>query len=67
MDIQEKIRKLRELGYEVQDQLGTRSITGETVLYVNGADIDERFVDQLIGGASMQEVQYRRNEWLNKR
>jgi hypothetical protein len=65
MAIEEKLRKLRELGYEVADVPGIRPKTGERVLYVNGQDIDEQFVDQLIGGADFHQVQYRRNKWLN--
>jgi hypothetical protein len=64
MSIVDKIHKLRELGYQVDDTVGSRSNTGETVLYVNGQDIDEQFVDQLMAGANFRDVQIRRNEWL---
>jgi hypothetical protein len=59
--IEEKAGELRLLGYEVDNSIGTRSTTGEKVLYVNGTDLDEQFVDQLLGGATFAEVQYRRN------
>lgn len=67
MNIQEKIERPRTLGYQVQDQVGSRPTTGENVLQVNGRDIDERFVDQLILGANSAEVQIRRNRWLANR
>ena len=65
--IEQKGDELRRLGYEVETTIGTRSTTGEKVLYVNGTDLDEQFVDQLLGGASFSEVQYRRNLFLQDR
>lgn len=64
--IQEKAEELRRRGYDVKDSIGTRTLTGENVLYVNGTDLDEQFVDQLLGGADFAEVQYRRNVYLLK-
>ena len=64
LTIQKKAEELRRLGYEVADSIGTRTLTGEQVLYVNGTDLDEQFVDQLLGGADFAEVQYRRNIYL---
>ena len=65
--IEEKADELRQLAYEVNAAVGTRSLTGEKVLYVNGTDLDEQFVDQLLGGATFSEVQYRRNLYLQSR
>lgn len=59
-----RLKSFRNKIMEVEDRGATRGITGERVLYVNGTDLDEQFVDQLIGGASFAEVQYRRNKWL---
>lgn len=66
MTIVEKAEKLRQLDYNVRDQVGIRSKTGENVLYINGDhnDFDERFVDQLIAGDTFEEVSYRRNAYL---
>jgi hypothetical protein len=58
--MQEKADALRRLGFRVEDSVHKRT-TGENVLYVNGTDLDEQFVDQLLGGADFAEVQYRRN------
>ena len=65
--LKEKADKLRELGYEVDASVGTRSLTGEKVLYVNGTDLDEQFIDQLLAGVDFAEVQYRRNRYLQQR
>ena len=67
LTIQEKAAQLRHKGYTVEDRIGTRTLTGEKVLYVNGVDLDEQFVDQLLGGADFTEVQYRRNLYLDSR
>jgi hypothetical protein len=67
MTIEERAEGLRRLGYEVDSNIHTRSLTGEKVLYVNGTDLDEQFVDQLLGGATFPEVQHRRNLYLQAR
>jgi len=67
MDIQEKIEALRTLGYQVEDRIGSRPATGEIVLYVNGTDIDEQFVDQLLIGVNFRDVRIRRDKWLSNR
>lgn len=66
LTILEKAEELRRLGYTVKDAMHRRT-TGENVLYVNGTDLDEQFVDQLLGGADFSEVQYRRNLYHRSR
>lgn len=66
MDVQTKVRKLRQLGYDVKDQTATRPRTQTTILYVNGTEIDEQFADDLIAGASFEDVQRRQKRWLTE-
>lgn len=67
LTIKQKADELRLRGHNVEDRVDIRPLTGENVLHVDGTDLDEQFVDQLIGGASFSEVQYRRNLYLNQR
>jgi hypothetical protein len=62
----EIIDALRAKGFTVTGT-GTRPAKGDSrVFYIDGQDIDEMFALQLLTGASFEEVQIRRNEWLKK-
>ena len=67
LTIQEKADELRRLGYDVESIPGTHSLTREDVLYVNGTDLEEQFVDELLAGADFAEVQDRRNLFVEQR
>jgi hypothetical protein len=61
---QDIIEGLRTKGFAVTGP-GTRPTKGTKVFNINGQDIDEMFALQLLAGASFEEVQIRRNQWLS--
>ena len=64
MTISEKAQKLRRMGHTVLDRDWSRPALGTVGLIVDGEGLDQRFLDQLVGGASFEEVLRDRDRWL---
>jgi hypothetical protein len=63
----EKIAALRKMNYTVDDMVGIRNANNGTAIFtINGNQVDEMFVLQLLDGNDLYDVIPRNQEWLSR-
>jgi hypothetical protein len=63
--LDEKAKGLRQMRYPAENPGWKRPAVGTVGLTISEEGFDEQFVDQFLGGASIEEVRSNRDRWLD--